>query len=532
MSGSRKEAVILIALGLSLALHLALMLGVRSQVMTRGAAWANRLSRPEPMRVVNAAEVPEPVRLEAVKELQALREAPAAQLASSPRVGAEEILKSAGEAPAVTAALPEAPPAPAPELAVAALKLERAATKVELPLLTVAAPTALGSAYPVLTAAKSDGVPARAVAAPAPIGDMAPPLPPTRLESGSEPKVKFVPAAEVSAQVDEQAVAEAQTAVRQLLNVAAAKELPEFVTVRLDSAVQGEWTYFRVRVEPRAELPTVPKDVVVLLDASGSIGWDRITSIRKAAKRILRSATNSGDRFNLVAFRDRYSYAFRTWQGCTQSAFEAADRWLNELAAHGRTDVFATIRSVLTLPRDPTRPLIALVVTDGDANAGVSGTEDILAKFTALNDGLVSVYMYGVKSSANRPLIDLLTHGNRGESFIFEGMRWSAGEGLEQLSERFRDPVLSDLRVVFAAGTPAEAYPTRLRNLYRGAELTFVGRVRTGVSSVAFSLQGLNGATAYEGFFRLPLTAANPDASVTAEWQRERNCNLQIRKEQ
>ena len=193
-------------------------------------------------------------------------------------------------------------------------------------------------------------------------------------------------------------------------------------------------------------------------------------SVRRAAKRILRSAANTGDRFNLVAFRDRYSYAFRKWMECDQPSFTAADRWIDSLAAHGRTDVFATISSVLTLPRDPKRPLIALVVTDGDANHGVSGTEAILSKFSALNDGLVSVYMYGVKESSNRRLIDILTRSNRGESFIFEGSRFEAGSGIDALSERFRDPLLSDLRIVFSSATEAETYPRLLRNLYRGTE--------------------------------------------------------------
>ena len=195
---------------------------------------------------------------------------------------------------------------------------------------------------------------------------------------------------------------------------------------------------------------------------------------------------------------------------------------------HGRTDVFSTIRSVLTLPRDPKRPLIALVVTDGDANMGVSDTAEILSKFTALNDGLVSVYMYGVKSSANRELIDVLTHGNRGESFIFEGWRWSAGEGMDGFSERFRDPVLSDLRIIFSAGTPAEAYPRLLRNLYRGGTLSFVGRVPADVREVAFSLKGLNGADAFEGFFKIPVETAPSDASLAAEWAAERQIDAKL----
>ncbi|MBQ6136029.1 MAG: VWA domain-containing protein [Kiritimatiellae bacterium] len=343
------------------------------------------------------------------------------------------------------------------------------------------------------------------------------------------PRVDFVPSREMMSEVDEKVVAAEKAAVRDLLDVKDAAPLEKFVNVSATSASQGEWIYFRVRINPRTSLRTVPKDVVVILDASGSIGGDRLQSCRDAAKRILRSAANTGDRFNLVAFRDRFSYAFRSWQECTKATFSSADRWLSTLAAYGRTDVFATIRSVLTLPRDPKRPLIALVVTDGDANAGVSETSQILSKFTSLNDGLVSVYMYGVKKSANRELIDILTHGNRGESFIFEGSRWNAGEGIEGLSERFRDPVLSDLRVVFTSVTKAEAYPRLLRNLYRGEIVDVVGRVPRDVREIAFSLKGLNGDKSYEGFFRLGLAQTPFDPTIPDAWRREQAIDARLR---
>ena len=272
----------------------------------------------------------------------------------------------------------------------------------------------------------------------------------------------------------------------------------------------------------------MPKDVVILIDASGSIGDDRLKSCRKAARAILRSCTNTGDRFNLVAFRDRFSYAFPSWQECSADSFDKGDKWLSRLAAHGRTDVFATISSVLTLPRDPARPLIALVVTDGDANAGVSGTAEILSKFSALNDGLVSVYMYGVKKSANRELIDVLTRGNRGESFVYDGWRWNAGSGIEALSERFRDPVVTDLRVIFPASSTAEAYPSLLKNVYRGNNVDIFGRVEGRPEEVAFSLRGLAGSVPYEGFFRLPLTGSGSDESLPELWRQEREIDLKL----
>ena len=100
---------------------------------------------------------------------------------------------------------------------------------------------------------------------------------------------------------------------------------------------------------------------------------------------------------------------------------------------------------------------------------------------------------------------------------------------MEELSERFRDPVLSDLRLVFASGVRAEAYPRLLRNLYRGAPLSFVGRVPADVAEVAFSLRGLNGEMAYEGFFKLPFASAPDDPALVSAWEAERAIDRKLR---
>ena len=112
---------------------------------------------------------------------------------------------------------------------------------------------------------------------------------------------------------------------------------------------------------------------------------------------------------------------------------------------------------------------------------------------------------------------------------MFEGWRWNAGEGMEGLSERFRDPVLSDLRVIFASGVQAEAYPRLLRNIYRGGTLEFVGRVPSGTKEVSFSLRGLNGDNAYEGFFKLPFATAAPDPALADKWAEEQSIAAKLR---
>ena len=521
MTRERRENVLLLAFVCSAALHVGLMFLIRSSVMTRPTLLAEK-TRPAPMRVSRTSPRPDPVKIEEILDLKALKDAPAAvREKAAPRASSVAAEKPSARLPApdleTKVRAPEAAKAVFEAKAVsapAAPVVPR--TKVETPKMTAKAPSAPDFAVRVPSA------PMPSASAPTGVEFLELGVRTLDVRQKTEgDDGTFEPAKEVYEKVDEAVVAAERAAVRELVNASSARDLAPFVDVRLQAAEKGGWRYFRVTVTPKAELPVVPKDVVVLIDGSGSIGNDRFGSCRRAARQILRTATNTGDRFNVVVFRNAYSYAFRAWQECTAESFAAADKWLRREAAHGRTDVFATIRSVLTLPRDPERPLIALVVTDGDANMGVSDTAAILAKFTALNDGLVSVYMYGVKSSANRELIDVLTHGNRGESFVFDGWRWNAGEGLEGLSERFRDPVLSDLRVIFASGVEAEAYPRLLRNLYRGQSVELVGRVKSGISALAFSLRGISSADAYEAFYRLPFASAAPDVSLPAAFAAE-----------
>ena len=526
MTKERREEVVLIALVASVAIHVALMLLVRAQVMTRSASGIARPPHREPMRIVNRVRRPDPAKIEEILDLEPVKDAPPVR--EERKVpGAECLVPGVPQANPKNVESPEKAVSEqvAPEIAPAKFDVRPVgldASKPAVPMARIETPKM--TRPPVAAPEFAVSVPAiaRNVDLPKVPSVAAPSAGAVKLDVSRETEgVKFTPAEKVYEKVDEQVVAAEKAAVRGLVNAPEAADLVKFVNVTMTRAEADGWQYFKVMMVPRASLQVVPKDVVLIIDGSGSIGKDRFSGCRRVAQKIMRSCMNSGDRFNLVVFRNAFSYAFRSWRECDAESFAAGDKWLARQTAHGRTDVFSTISSVLTLPRDPKRPLIALVVTDGDANMGVSDTAEILSKFTALNDGLVSVYMYGVKSSANRELIDVLTHGNRGESFVFEGWRWNAGEGMEELSERFRDPVLSDLRVIFATGVQAEAYPLLLRNLYRGGTLEFVGRVPSGTKEISFSLRGLNGAEAYEGFFRLPFETAPSDPSVSTLWKGE-----------
>jgi len=518
----RRDEVIFVAVVLSVAIHVALMLLVRAQKLATPYVQPERI-RHETTKIVSRETPVDAAKIEELLDLKPLKDLPVAEVAmklpTSSGLGAAE--ENLPEAPKAEMTEPPVPEAPEFEAKTVGAELVERKPILETP----AAPP--NSPKPEFSMDVPGGALGMVGMTPPIKGDWEKSV--GTISRVSEGTLDFKPSKEVYDRVDAMAVDAANRAVRALVNAEEAFDLEKSVVVSMTSQVNEGWRYFKVRMSPRASLEVVPKDVVVLLDGSGSIGNDRLKGCRAATKRILRSCTNTGDRFNLVVFRNAFSYAFRTWQECDAVGFEAADKWLGKQSSHGRTDVFSTVASVLTLPRDPKRPLIALVVTDGEANVGVSDTAEIISKFTALNDGLISVYMYGVKTSANLELIDVLTHGNRGESLIYKGMRWSTGDDIDKLSERFRDPVLSDLRIVFSTISGAEAYPTRLRNIYRGADLTFVGRTSLSTEKVAFSLKGQSGGRAFESFFALKFMDFKTEDTLRDEWNREKAIDLRLK---
>ena len=547
------DEILFVAIVLSIIAHIGAMFYVRPRVMTSIASGVAKIEKRQPMRVTRDLPQPPPVRIEAVKDVDALKDAPEA--AGMAAHALEDVVVENEKFTATPEvdhpAVAQLDPLESVSFDIKPISIDKSSHSLSIPIESIETPKVSSEiSAPAQLRQDRDVLNAAAPVLAAPGLDEMQLFSPGRIDENTkigrdlddgqkkndEKKVLEENLAkmqeEIREKVDEKVVETDKAAVKSLIDGGEAEELAKFVNTTMSSAKKDGWVYFKAMIAARSDMQVVPKDFVILIDASGSIGPVRMESIRKAAKNILRSAANSGDRFNLVAFRNRYTYAFRRWQECTRSSFDAADKWLDDVASFGRTDVFSTIRSVLTLPRTPSRPLIALVVTDGEANVGVKHTAEILSKFTKLNDGLVSVYMYGVTSSGNRELIDLLTRGNRGESFVFGGrMKWRAGSGIESLAGRFRDPVLSDIRVIFSASTKAQAYPRLLKNLYKNEVLELVGRVPQGTEDISFSLRGLSGNVPYEGFFKMPLNIAPEDNEIIDLWHKEREIDLKLRKE-
>lgn len=282
-----------------------------------------------------------------------------------------------------------------------------------------------------------------------------------------------------------------------------------------ETAKDPNYTYFRLAIvrRPDSPLPIMGKDVIFIQDISGSIGKKRLEHSKEAMKAALYRTLRVGDRFNVFAFRDVTLTPSGTWMTFDPTTYEKAKTFVDSLRALGNTDLFLLLQDLLTLQRVPNRPLIAIVVTDGEPTVGVTETTRIIGEFTRMNNGMISVYTFGIKQ-VNPYFLDMLCYANRGENTSASGnIRAIEGE-LIPIFDSIRNPVMKDLSIVFATQSGGEIHPKKLTNLYADRALTVYGRVPRGVESLTCQLKGNSSTTPYDAVFTFSLKDATREETT------------------
>lgn len=269
------------------------------------------------------------------------------------------------------------------------------------------------------------------------------------------------------------------------------------------------YTYFRLAIvrRPESPLPIMGKDVIFIQDISGSIGSKRLERSKAAMKAALYRTLRAGDRFNIFAFRDVTLTPSGSWMTFDPNTHKKAEVFVDSLRAKGNTDLFLLLQDLLTLKRDPNRPLVAIVVTDGEPTVGVTETTSIIGEFTRMNQGAISVYTFGIKQE-DPYFLDMLCYANRGENTSASGNLKSIEDELAPVYNAIRNPVMKDLSIVFATQSGGEIHPKNLTNLYADKALTLYGRVPRGVKELTCQLKGRSASEPYDAVFSFTLENA------------------------
>ncbi|MBQ9431076.1 MAG: VWA domain-containing protein [Kiritimatiellae bacterium] len=352
----------------------------------------------------------------------------------------------------------------------------------------------------------------------------------TPAKTETEPKSDTPP--EVPADPSERQARTAQREIAQLQENVGYVPIDNLLLVGMETFKDPDEpgkTYFRIGVQPNGKkpIPVIAKDIVFAQDVSGSMGRERMVFCRRALDSALKTL-NAGDRFNIVAFRDAFEFCFPDWAAATADNLRKGSQFVAALQAHGNTDVFGSLKSIMQLPRDPRRPMIVFVVTDGKPTTGLVENAKIIGEFSALNNGMVSIYMYGTVGDANAYLMDMLTYCNRGGFTAFNGDRWGIPEDMAKQYDSIRNPIMSDITVVFDAASKAEVYPRNTTNLYKDRQLEICGVCPDTTEELVFQVRGLAAEKGYDSIFRINLARHGKAATakVKSRWAQQKMYHL------
>ena len=243
----------------------------------------------------------------------------------------------------------------------------------------------------------------------------------------------------------------------------------------------GEDGFFMLLLAPgRADTrDALRRDLVAVMDVSGSMSGDKIEQGKSALMQLLRTL-RPGDRFRLVAFSGDVRRYAEGWTALTPDNRRNAEEWIRQLGANGGTNIAGALAEAFATPPDAEALGMVVFVTDGLPSTGESDPER-LAERAERDRGRFRVFTFGVGHDVNTYLLDRIAVRARGASeYVAPGA--DIEQAMGALAAKTASPVLTDVAI---SGDGVELYdlqPGTLPDLFAGDEMVVLGRYR-GVGS-------------------------------------------------
>jgi Ca-activated chloride channel family protein len=246
--------------------------------------------------------------------------------------------------------------------------------------------------------------------------------------------------------------------------------------------------FFLLLVAPSVEVDpdrTIAKDVLVVLDRSGSMEGEKFIQAQDAVHYIL-DHLNREDRFNIITF----STGLRPFAQRLQSIGEVdeAKRWVDSLSAAGSTDInLALLEAAAQVERG--RSTIVIFLTDGLPTEGVTESPDILENLEDVAPDNMRLFAFGVGYDVDTFLLDSLANEHHGATtYVTPGQ--AIDETVSGFYAKVSTPVLTDIELDFGDVVTFDIYPDPLPDLFAGSQLVLVGRYRS-PDTTTITLSGL-----------------------------------------
>jgi len=286
----------------------------------------------------------------------------------------------------------------------------------------------------------------------------------------------------------------------------------DFGVTLLTHREPGKDGYYLLMISPKddwSEQEYTAKDIVFVLDTSGSMAEAGKMEKARAALlygvRILRPQ----DRFNIVAFSGEERLMERRMITADDQGRKRGEDFAQSLRPAGGTNINEALLAAMQQFESGNRPKILVFMTDGLPTVGITNAGQIVDNARTGRVPGMRLFTFGVGYDVNTALLDKLAAENGGVADYVEPK-----EDIEVKVSNFfakvNFPVLTDLKLDMAGVQTDLVYPRGLPDLFRGSQIILIGRYRNAIDMdfVRLQLSG-NANGANKSFFynnlRFPL---------------------------
>ena len=237
----------------------------------------------------------------------------------------------------------------------------------------------------------------------------------------------------------------------------------------------GDADYLLAFVTPpaveQAERKPLPREVIFVIDNSGSMGGTSITQA-KASLIFGLSRLQPSDRFNVIRFDHTMDVLFTDSVPADAAHIGQATSFVNALQASGGTEMVPAMHAALTdNAHDDTNTLRQVVfLTDGE----IGNEQQLFETITAMR-GRSRVFMVGIGSAPNTYLMTRAAELGRG-AYTHIGSVDQVEERMRGLFAKLENPAVTGLAVKFS-GASADMAPAVLPDLYRDEPLVLAAKL-------------------------------------------------------
>ncbi|MEE2938350.1 MAG: VIT domain-containing protein [Planctomycetota bacterium] len=254
------------------------------------------------------------------------------------------------------------------------------------------------------------------------------------------------------------------------------------VTHRADSEKDG---YFMLMVQPK--FPEVPsaerragKNVILVMDKSGSMRGEKIDQARRAASYVVQRLKNR-DRFTLINYDSRVEIFRSELTDADKVTRADAEEYIDSMLAGGSTNIDEALKQTLRMAEGADGPLYVVFMTDGQPTVGEKNAMKIAANAKQrLGEG-VRLFSLGVGHDVNSRLLDKLASICLGKTSYVRPDE-PLDDVISRLYDRIGAPALTNAKLRLTVdgkeGRVRQIYPADMYDLFSGDQLVIVGRYR------------------------------------------------------